>query len=150
MIVLANDHLGKSLHGVLFNRLTAFAAELTPEAPAGPIVEFWLNRFYSNDGTIQLLVELNQQYEIIAHAVLEIQHFAGIIVLSCHQYQSDKSDIHRVDEFVEYIRKLKHEIGAAFMTFTTVKNIKAYEKRYGFKAIRTIMLDFDTVPEEPS
>jgi len=145
MIVLANDHLGKSLHGVLFNRLTAFAADVTPEAPAGPIVEFWLNRFYSNDGSIQILVELNQQYEVVAHAVLEIQNLAGVVVLSCHQYQADKADLQRFDELVEYGRKLKQQIGAAFMTFTTVKNVKAYEKRYGFKAVRTIMIDYDAL-----
>jgi hypothetical protein len=145
MIVLANDHLGKSLHGVLFNRLVTFAATITPEIPPVSIIEYWLNRFYANDPSIQLLVELDNSYNIVAHAVVEIQHVANAVVICCHQYQSDKPDMARLDEFIEYGRKLKLEHNAACMMFTTAKNTKAYEKRYGFKAVRTVMIDYEAL-----
>lgn len=142
MIVLTNDHLGKSLHGVLFNRLAAFAETITPEIPAPSIIEYWLNRFYANDPSIKILIELNEQYAIVTHAVVEIQHVAGVVVICCHQYQSDKADLAKLDELVEYGRKLKLEHNAACMMFMAAKNTRAYEKRYGFKAVRTVMLEY--------
>lgn len=147
MIELQNDHLGKSLHGVLFNRMVAFARSLTPELPPEGIINRWLSRFYESDPLVRILVEMNEQYQITAHAIFEIQQAFGVIVISCHQYHTDKSNLANLDAVVAYYRDLKAKTGATCGTFMTEKGSKAYEKRYGFKAVRTIMLDFDAVEE---
>lgn len=143
MIELRNDYLGKSLHGVLYNRFLSFAQRVTPEIPAEEIITLWLNRFYLNDPFIKILVEVDEQYRIIAHAVFEIQRVASVVVVACHQYESDKPSPARLDELVAYGRDLKAKVNAYCATFMVEKGVKAYEKRYGFKAVRTIMLDYD-------
>lgn len=143
VIELQNDYLGKSLHGVLYNRFLHFAQRLTPEIPAEEIITIWLNRFYLNDPFVKILVELDEQYRIVAHAVFEIQRVANVTIVACHQYESDKPSVTRLDELIAYGRDLRSKSMAHCGTFMVEKGVKAYEKRYGFKTVRTIMLDHD-------
>ena len=144
MMRLANDDVGKALHAVLYRRMLSFAQECTPELPGEAFVASWLERFYRDDGTMHILVNMDDSLNVTAHAVIDVQQAMYHYILQCHQLQVDHPDITQVDEVVEYGRKLKAAYEAqahtAIMTFMVTKNVKAYEQRYGFKAARAILI----------
>lgn len=134
------DALGRLLHHQIYARMVAFAQEYTPEFPAEPIVTAWLNRVYSGDEKMHVLVTLNEQTVITGHIVVEVQDVYGYRAVWCHQAQGDKGNNSTVDKGVEYVEKLCALTGAVCSLFTVVKNVKMLEKKYGYKTMRTVMV----------
>jgi len=52
----------------------------------------------------------------------------------------DKSTKDVVDECMEYLDKLKELTNASCIAFAVAKNAKVYEKRYGYKVSRIMMI----------
>lgn len=140
MIRLHNDNLGRLLHPVLYHRIHAFCMQYTPEIPAELFTNAILQRLYNSDSSLHILVTLDDNYTVIEHAIIDVQHAYGIPVIHCFQLVKDKPNINTMDELMEYVDKLKAETNAACITFTTTKNTKAYQKRYGYSLLRSVML----------
>src|SRR5262245_7580858 len=93
MMRLANDDVGKALHAVLYRRMLSFAQECTPELPGEAFVASWLERFYRDDGTMHILVNMDDSLNVTAHAVIDVQQAMYHYILQCHQLQVDHPDI---------------------------------------------------------
>lgn len=144
MIRLCNDNLGRMLHAPLYARLRAFCLEHTPEFPAEPVVNTWLQRLYNSDPTFHILVTLNDEYIITEHAVIDSQIAFGKTIIQCHQAELDKSNVANANEIMEYLNKLRAETNADCIVFSLAKYSKAFEKRWGYKIFRTVMIKSDT------
>lgn len=140
MIRLSNDNLGRILHFSLYERLRAFCAAHTPEVPAEAFVNAVLNRLYNGDTSLHVLVELEDSYTIVAHAVIDVQDAFGNKVVYCHQLQRDKPDTAKQDEFMEALQKLAEYHSAVCIAFSVTKNAKVYEKKYGYSLARSVMI----------
>lgn len=141
---LLPDKLGRLYHAVLYDRMVAFATENTPEFPCEQIVMTWLQRFYAGDEDIQIIISTDATGNLTGHAVLEIQDRFGIRALLCHQACHDKGSgdkFHQgMAEAIEYVDKLRDTSGAVCSMMTVGKNAKVYEKKYGYKVLRTVLI----------
>jgi hypothetical protein len=138
---LQNDALARILHNSLYQRMLTFCEQYTPEFPAHFIVSSWMNRLFSGDSNLHILVRLKEDsYKIIGHAVIDVQEAYGHRVVFCHQVQGDIANVSHVDEGAEYIDKLVAAVGAQCSVMYTSKHVKAYEKKYGYKSVRTVMM----------
>jgi len=142
MIRIHNDNLGRILHFTLFQRLHTFCVKHTPEFPADIAVNGWLNRLYSGDTTLHILAEVDEQYNITEHALLDVQTFFNQKIIYCHQAQHDKPSISHAVELMEYIDKLKAHEGAVASVFSIAdsKHANAFKKRHGYKILRTVLI----------
>lgn len=140
MIKLSNDNLGRILHFSLYNRLHSFCVTHTPEIPPEHFVNNILNRLYNNDPSLYLFVDLEDNYNITAHAVVDIQDAFTNRVIYCYQLQRDKPDTSKQDEFMETLDKLAEIHSATCIAFTVVKNSKVYEKKYNYTLARSVMI----------
>jgi len=137
---LTNDNLARALHQPLYQRMIAFCQQYTPEFPPETIVSSWLNRLYSNDDNIHILIVLNDTYNIVGHVVITVYEDYGYKVVHCHQAQADKGHTGSIDEFMEYVDKLVTITGAYCSIMTVTKHIKSLEKKYGYKQSRVTMI----------
>jgi hypothetical protein len=142
MIRLFNDNLGRALHAALFHRLHTFCVKHTPEFPAEIAVNNWLSRLYQGDTSIHILVELDDKYNITDHSLAEVSTFLNIKVIHCHQTQHDKSSITAMSELMEYLDKLAEYENASSIIFSVAnsKHARAFEKRYGYQTLRTVLI----------
>ena len=142
MIRLANDNLGRALHAALFQRLYTFCVKHTPEFPAEIAVNNWLSRLYQGDPSMHILVELDDKFNIIEHALAEVSVFLNIKVIHCHQAQHDKPSISHAAELMEYLDKLQAYENAACIVFSIAeaKHAKQFEKRHNYKILRTVLI----------
>lgn len=147
---LTNDNLSRALHQPLYERLTAFCHQYTPEFPADAIVSSWLNRLYNGDSNLHILVRFDDQWNINGHAVIDVQETYGYKVIYCHQAQSNKGAPSTLDEDIEYMDKLQYQLGAYCSVFITTKHSKAFEKKHNYKAVRTVMLKYGESNEDNS
>lgn len=138
MIRLANNDLSKALHLALYNRMVNFALAYTPEFPAEPVVNGWLNRLFLGDDSLHIIVDIDDKFRIFAHAVVEVQEVYGRRTVICYQVQGDKNSVTALQNGLEYIEKLAYAVGAYSIGFNVVKNIRALEK-LGFQVFRTCM-----------
>jgi len=138
------DQLGRLLHDPLRNRIYDFNVIHSPEFPADVITDHWLNQFYQPDDNIHILVELDNKYNITAHCVTLIQEQLGYKIIMSPQLKDDKKSKTFVDECIEYFAKLRNEIRATCSIFIVTEHVKAYEKRYGYSAARTVMVQFSS------
>ena len=137
---LQNDKLGRLLHDVVYQRIINFCTEYTPEIPAQVIADTWMQRVYNNDNNLHIILDLDGQYNVLGHAVIDLQDHFGYKVVHCYQVQGDKKGSMLETAFgMEYLDKLAASVGAYYTIFYVKKNIKALEK-YGYKAARTAML----------
>lgn len=156
---LLPNKLGMFYHAPLYDRMIAFAKENTPEIPCEPVIRKWLERFYSGDDNIHILVKFNDNGEMISHGVIDIQEMYGVRVILCHQMAHDDIKMTKADmsiafaEAIEYVDKLRDTYDAVCSMITVAKNSKVYEKKYGYKVLRTVMIkvssDGDQEREEP-
>jgi hypothetical protein len=140
MIRLSNDNLGRALHAALYARLRTFCQQNTPEVPSEPFVNAVLSRLYNSDSSLHILVELDNVYNIIAHAVIDVQQAYGNTVIYAHQYQRDSPSVAAMDEFMEYLDKLAEFHNATCIAFSIVKNTKVFEKKYQYRTARSVMI----------
>lgn len=150
MIRLHNDNLGRGLHKALFDRLYNFCVKHTPEFPAEIAVNNWLGRLYQSDNTIHILVELDDKFAIIEHALVEVSTFLNIKVIHCHQAQHDKPSISHAVELMEYLDKLKEQENASCIIFSIAdpKHARQFEKRHNYKILRTVLIKVDEGSED--
>lgn len=140
------DKLGMLYHAALYERMVAFATTNTPEFPCEQVVATWLQRFYAGDDCIHIVVRLSDDGVIVGHAVIEVQESYGIKVILCHQVSQDKGAlspsefVSETDAGIEYLDKLRDQHGAVCSLITVEKNSKMYEKKYGYKILRTVMI----------
>lgn len=137
---LTNDPLARILHNSLYERMLRFCEVYTPELPAEPVVQTWLQRLFNNDLNLQIHVTLDANYKILSHAVIDIQEAFGQRVIYCHQALADKGNTIQINEAMELLDKLALEINASCIIFTVTKTVKGLEKKYGYTPIRTIMM----------
>lgn len=147
MIRLGNDNLGRMLHASIYARLRNFCVQHTPEFPPELVVNAWLQRLYNSDPTFHLLVTLDDSYKIIQHAVIDIQDAFGKVFIQCHQAQTDKPNVAQTDEIMEYLEKLKADTQAACIVFMTTRPTKAFEKKWGYKIFRTVLIKTNSEAE---
>lgn len=140
MIRITNDHLGRALHAVLYTRLFNFCAKYTPEAPAEGVVATWLSRVYTNDTYLHVLATLDESYNVIEHAVIDVQQVYNNVIVYCHQLERDTASLESMDEFMEFLDKLAEIHNASCIMFTIADHSKAFEKRYGYQAVRALMM----------
>lgn len=147
---LLPDKLGMLYHAPLYERMLAFAKENTPEFPAEIAVSKWLQRFYGGDNTVHIIVDMNDSGELIGHAFIELQNIEGIKVLLCHQmaWQKGTAKSADIDRGMEYLDKLRDNTEAVCSLITVEKNSKVYEKKYGYKILRTVMIKVSEVEHE--
>ncbi len=135
------DKLGMLYHAPLFDRMVVFAKERTPEFPAEIVVNKWLERFYSGDPLIHIIVDLDEKGLLIGHAILEILEMYGTRALTCYQVQSDFRHKTGFDaEAFEYIDKLMQETNCQCMLVVIEKNAQMYKKKYGFQKSREVLI----------
>ena len=83
-------------------------------------------------------------YEI--EAVTDVSHIepkVGDISrggVHCHQLQRDKQSVDEMDKFMQYLDDLKAATNAVCISFSVLKNSTAYQKRYGYRIARTVMI----------
>ena len=143
MIRIYNDNLGRILHFSLYQRMYNFCVKHNPEFPADMVVNAWLSRIYNNDLTLHLLAEVDDNYTITEHALIDVQTFLNNKVIYCHQVQHDKpASLSHAVELMEYIDKLREHEGAICSVFslTEAKHAKAFEKRHNYHILRTVMI----------
>ncbi len=139
---LLPDSLGMLLHHQLYTRMVAFGKLYTPEFPIEPVVTTWLQRFYNSDPRIHILINLSSEMLITAHAILEIQEAYSTRVISCYQAQHDRNDRAIIDQGFEYMHKLRDEVGAHCVVINAGKHTKAYQKQYGYRIARTVLINY--------
>lgn len=140
VVRLQNDSLARLLHQALHARISAFCDAHTPEVPGDIVATAWLNRLFANDSSLYIIVRLSSTYDIIAHAVIDVQDTFGFTVLSVHQMQGDTKSKAALDIGMEYIDKLAAEVNARYTVFYTGRSTKAFEHKYGYKTVRTVLL----------
>ena len=147
---LTNDTLGRLLHNAVYQRIVKFCEQYTPELPAQIVADAWMQRVYSGDNSLYILLDLDEQYNILGHAVIDIQNQFGYKVVHCYQAQAEiqKKSIVSLDFGFEYVDKLAAEVGAACTVFYVSNNVKGIERRYGYKAVRTVMMKYYNEVEE--
>ncbi|MGL5936904.1 MAG: hypothetical protein ACRCZI_14915 [Cetobacterium sp.] len=147
---LLPDKLGMLYHSVLYDRMVSFAHEKTPEFPAEIAVNKWLNRFYSYDPLIHILIDCNDNGIIIGHAILEIQEAFNRRIVTCYQLQQDSNNtkVSQIDTAMEYLDKLKAEVQADCIMLVVDKNASLYKKRYGYNKSREVLLKYDSTTSE--
>lgn len=148
--VLTNNNLARIFHEPLYQRMIAFGQQYTPEFPIEPIVEEWLKRLYAGDTKLHILVTYTNGGMLNGHAVIDVQEHYGYRVVYCHQAQVDKGSEGSIDEFVEYIDKLRSLTNAYCSIFTVAKHIKGLEKKYGYKTTRATMIKYGETDEDNS
>lgn len=141
MIRIINDSLGRALHPMLYDRLLNFCTQYTPELPGEPVVQSWLDRLYKGDNNLHILVDLDKNFHIAAHVVIDIQDIYGTRIALCHQVQSElKSSATIMREGVEYLDKIAQLARATCTIIYVTKHVKSLEKEYGYKLSRTVMI----------
>lgn len=140
MQILKNNSLSRALHNVLFERMVSFSNQYTPEFPAEPIVNEWLCRLYSDDARLAILVDFDNSFNLTGHAVVVVNEAYNTKVIMIPQLQDDKKDGKFLGEVFEFVDKLREQISAYCSEIMVSKNVKALEKKYGYKAVRTVML----------
>ena len=141
---LQNDTLGRLLHNLVYQRIIKFCEQYTPELPAQVVADTWMQRVYNSDKNLYIMLDLDSQYNILGHAVIDVQDQFGYRVVHCYQIQGEKKSVAALDFGAEYLDKLAAEVGAACTVFYVKDNVKALEKRYGYHAVRTVMLKYYT------
>ena len=144
MIRLSNDALARAIHQPLYERLISFCHKYTPELPAEPVVVSWLNRIYSGDLNLHILLELDSHFNITEHAVIDVQESFGSRIVICHQVQRNKGNIDSFTEGIEYIDKLCQHINAACSVIFVSKHSKALQEKYGYRTTRSVMVKYAT------
>lgn len=139
MIRLKNDILARLLHQPLYDRLVKFAQEYTPEGMADMAADAWLSALYAGDPNVYILVDIDDKYSILGHAVIDVRQTFGVKVAYCHQVQGEKNSVVALHEGMEYIDKLMEEAGVAYIIIYLAKGSKAME-RHGYKTMRTMMI----------
>lgn len=140
MIRLTNNKLGRALHEPLYERIHNFAVQHTPEVPAHNFVNSILMRLYADDPHLYLFVELDDNYRIIMHAIVDVQEAFGSKVMHCYQIHRDKADTAAFDAFIKDMDTLALSLGIHCMVFSTERSPGVYEKKYGYRRARSIML----------
>ena len=148
MIRVSNDNLGRALHASLYERIRTFALAHTPEMPPEPFVNTILTRLYNGDPHLYIFVELDEAYKIVMHAVADVQSAFGTAVLHCYQLQRDKPDQAKLDECMETFDKIAVAHNVQCMLFTVEKASKVYEKRYGYRIARSVMIKTPGIADE--
>lgn len=136
---LVNDGLARILHQPLYQRLRAFCQQYTPELPSEPVIAHWLQRLYSGDPLLHILVRVTEQYQIFAHAVIDVQVVNQSCIVVCHQCQQDKPNAAHLLEGMEYIDKLVAQYQAYCSLLFTPKHNKAFTS-YGYTVSRLVMI----------
>lgn len=143
MIVrLKNDDFSRALHAVLHKRLVSFCERYSPELPSEPIATLWLQRLYGGDPTLVILIDIDNAYTVHAHVVIDIQQFGGQKIAYCMQAEGDKADVKALDLGFEQLEKIAAEVGASCTVMQVARSSKVLEKRYGYKAVRTVLLKY--------
>lgn|SRR3990167_7997180 len=137
---LQNNSLARLLHEQLHKRMLAFCELYTPEMPALIVVDTWLTRLFSGDNNLHIHVNLDNDYRIVGHTVIDVQDVFGYKVVHCYQACADKGYTSTLDDGAEYVDKLVALTGAQYSTFTVGKHSKALEKKYGYKIGRILMI----------
>lgn len=154
---LRNDKLGRILHHQLYDRLIKFCEKYTPEFPAMPVVDYWFSRVFVGDDSIHILFDVDENFLVTGHGVITIQEAYGHRVVFGHQVQSNfetKTKNTFADEVMEYLNKLRDSIGATCSIIYVEKNAKLYEKKFGYKNVRSVLFQYsplyksDTALEE--
>lgn len=133
------DTLGRVLHNSLYQRMVNFCQTYTTEIPAEPMVHAWLQRFYNGDLNLIITVNLDTNYNITAHALIDIQAFNGIKLIMVNQVEYNKAQPDSYGSFLEYIDKLMIETGSSYICMFVNKNQKVLKERYGYTITRTYM-----------
>ena len=140
MIHLTNDNLSRALHNSLYQRMLSFCIAYTPEFPGEQIVQQWLSRLYSNDTNLHILITLDDKYQITQHSVIDIVEAYGDRVVFCHQTEIDRGSKTALDSVMEYLDKLMYESNAVCISAVVSKNVKVYEKKYGYTQSRVCII----------
>ncbi len=145
---LTNDNLSRALHQTLYQRMVSFCQQYTPEFPAEPVVESWLSRLYKGDDNLHILASFDSSWQLVGHAVIDVQDHYGYKVVYCHQAHADKGYQSTLEEGIEYVEKLRSYVGAYCSCFSVTKHIKGLEKKYGYQVVRTMMMKYESQQNE--
>lgn len=146
MIRLRNTNFARAIHQLLYERMVPLCVEYMPEEVARLLVSDWLNRLYSDDPSIHILINMNDENTaIVEHAVIEVQTAlnGAVKIIMCHQCQHDKPLLSHIGEGIEYMDKLAVELNATCKMIYVSKHSKALEKKYGYHSVRTCMVKYD-------
>jgi GTPase SAR1 family protein len=147
---LLPDSLGRILHESLHRRMLNFHQEHNPGLDnAEMVIHSKLMRFYNGDPSIIIMVYLDKDsYRINSHALIEIQDFYGERVVQVQQLEYDKKYTDSFNECMEFVDKLVIETNSKCAFILVSKNIKVYEKKYGYKVSQTLMVRNPLCKEE--
>lgn len=137
---LVNDALSRILHHSLYERMVTFAQQYTPEAIAENVVASWLNRLYLGDPNLYIIVDLQDGFKLVGHAVIDIQDNYGCKILHCYQAQGEKNSVIALTEGAEVIDKIAAEVNADCAIFYVAKRVKVLEDKFGYQSVRTLMM----------
>lgn len=137
---LQNDTLARVLHNSLYERIIDFCTRYTPELPASIFAGNILSRLYSGDDRLHILVDIDNDYKIKGHAILEVQQQSDCKVIFCYQAYGDRGTNVTLDQGMQYVDDLAAAVGAESAIFTVTQHSRVLEKKYGYKATRTVMV----------
>lgn len=138
--LLPNTPLARIVHAVLHQRMVTFAEKYTPLDIAEVVVTRWLNRFYCGDPDIIIMVQQDEgSFNLVAHAVIEIQQIGEARVVCGHQLEFDRKFEGGLEEFMKLLDDLTVHIGAVGVCIEVSKNVKVFERKYGYTNTRTLM-----------
>jgi wobble nucleotide-excising tRNase len=147
IVRLTNGPLARMLHFALYERMLDFCTKVNPEIPGEAIVEAWLDRLYRDDPRLHILVNLDEQYHIVEHAVIDIQQVGSVQAVVCHQVFRDRPNLETFKQGLEYIDNLRRSTGAVCSAIYVQKHVKALE-RAGYKTAQVLMIKCSYDAEE--
>ena len=133
------DKVGRLLYNNLYERMYGFCVTYTPEIPPEPFINACLSAFYGGDDRIHIFVDIDNG-NIVAHGVATIEENYGVVTINGRQVEDDRKRGEFAGEFIEYLGKLRDEIGASCSIYNVSKNVKVHEKKFGYTAVRTVMV----------
>jgi hypothetical protein len=147
IVRLTNGPLARMLHFALYERMLDFARKVNPEIPGEAIVEGWLDRLYRDDTRLHILVNLDDQYHIIEHAVIDVQQVGSAQAVVCHQVFRDRPNLETFKQGLEYIDNLRRDTKAVCSAIYVQRHVKALE-RAGYKTAQVLMIKCSRDTEE--
>lgn len=127
--------------GVVYDRLYRFFKEYDIHAQHDFIVQGILTKLINESDTIKLLL-LIEDNQIVGHVLMALESDLGTPIITIHQAEYDKGIANKEDKeaWLEEVTRFGQHHNAQRIALVTRRNPRSFEKNWGFKVHRTIMV----------
>lgn len=129
--------------GIVYDRMYRFFKEHDEHADHDHLVQAMLLRLINNSAENPCLLLLRIEDNIVVgHILMSIELDFGVPVVFVHQAEFDngvvKKDEHQ--DWLHFVENFGKAYDAQRMVLMTKRNPRSFEKNYGFKVHRTVMV----------